>query len=277
MFSVVILTLNEEVDLPGCLASVADCEDVVVLDSGSTDRTAEIAQAAGARVFVNPFVNFAQQRNHAHESISFRHSWVFHLDADETMTPALHAECLAFATSPQAAHWDGCYVAPCMMFRGCWIPHCTDYPAYQARFAHVQRFRFAQSGHGQREAAGLRLTWLKANYLHNLSAQTEEELAAKHAHYAKSEARTFVATQRPRRKLLPALVASDPLQRRRALKELSYHLPFRGLLRFFYQYVLRGGFLDGRPAFAYCLMLARYEQDIARAIRQLRSEPPAVT
>lgn len=80
MYSVVILTLNEELNLPGPLASVAACDDVVVLDSGSTDRTAEITQAAGARCSVNHFVNFAHQRNHAHESIPFRHSWVFHLD-----------------------------------------------------------------------------------------------------------------------------------------------------------------------------------------------------
>ncbi|MES1169040.1 MAG: glycosyltransferase, partial [Oleiharenicola lentus] len=60
--SIVILTLNEEARLPACLASVAACDDVVVLDSGSTDQTQAIARAAGARVLTNPFVNFAAQR-----------------------------------------------------------------------------------------------------------------------------------------------------------------------------------------------------------------------
>jgi glycosyltransferase involved in cell wall biosynthesis len=272
-YSVVILTLNEERNLPGCLASVADCDDVVVLDSGSTDRTAAVARAAGARVFVNRFENFGQQRNHAHLAIPFRHEWVFHLDADETMTPALHAECLAHVASPAATELDGCYVAPRMMFRGRWIPHCTDYPAYQARFGHVQRFRFVQTGHGQREAPGMRLCRLRASYLHNLSAEPESQLAAKHARYAEAEARTFVLNQRPLRELGRTLLARDPLLRRRALKELSYHLPFRGLLRFLYQYGLRGGFLDGAPGLAYCRLLARYEQDIAAGIRRLRTGP----
>jgi glycosyltransferase involved in cell wall biosynthesis len=81
MYSIVVLTLNEEANLPGCLGSISGCDDIVVLDSGSTDRTPEIARAAGARVVVNPFENFAQQRNHAHTAFSFRHVWVLHLDA----------------------------------------------------------------------------------------------------------------------------------------------------------------------------------------------------
>lgn len=269
MFSIVILTLNEEQNLPACLASAAGCDDIVILDSGSTDRTAEIARATGARVFVNRFENFAQQRNHAHEAIPFRHEWVFHLDADETLTPELVAECAARATSPETAELDGFFAAPKMMFRGRWIPRCTDFPAWQARFVHARRFRFVQAGHGQREAPDLRLARLHHAYFHNLSSETEAQIRAKHARYAKAEAAAFIATRRPVGSLWRALRGCDPLARRRALKEASYHLPARGILRFAYQYILRRGFLDGAPGFAYCLLLARYEQDIAREIRRL--------
>lgn len=274
MYSVVILTLDEERNLPACLASVAACDDVVVLDSGSTDRTVAIARAAGARVAVNAFRDFAQQRNHAHEAISFRHEWVFHLDADETMTPALAAECAAFAAGADADRFDGCFVAPRMFFRGRWIPHCTDFPAFQVRLAHVHRFRFVQAGHGQREAPGLRLTHLRHNYHHNLSAQPESELIAKHARYAQAEAAAFHADARPLRTLLAELIGSDRLRRRRALKRLSQHLPCRGLLRLFYQYLLRGGFRDGTAGWAYCRILARYEADVQREIRRLRAARP---
>src|SRR5262245_55130344 len=92
-YSVLILTLNEERDLPRCLASVSACDDVVVLDSGSTDQTTAQARAAGAQVFTRTFDNFAGQRNHAQREIPFRHRWVFHLDADEQFTPELDAEC----------------------------------------------------------------------------------------------------------------------------------------------------------------------------------------
>jgi glycosyltransferase involved in cell wall biosynthesis len=267
VFSVLILTLNEERLLPRCLASLAGCDDVVVLDSGSTDATAAIARAAGARVFTRPFDDFAGQRNHAQTQIAFRHRWVFHLDADEQFTPELLAECRAVAAT--SANLDGCYVAPRMIFQGRWIPHCTDFPAYQARFVRAPEFRFVQVGHGQREAAGQRLGWLQASYLHDLSAGGEEEWLAKHRRYARQEAAAHLAAGGSVR--WAQLVSADRLVRRRALKELSYRLPFRPALRFVYQYLFRRGFLDGRAGWRYCRLLARYEGFAVTEARRLRS------
>jgi len=274
MFSVVILTLNEERNLPLCLASLADCDDVVVLDSGSKDQTAEIARAAGARVVVNPFENFAQQRNFAHAHVAFEHPWVFHLDADERMTAELLAEGRDWARK-DPSDTDGFWVAPRMLFRGRWIPHCTDFPAYQARFVHATRFRFVQVGHGQREAPEMRMRRLTTNYLHDLSADGEASLWEKHRRYARQEAAAHLAAKssscatanRAAFLMRPRLFSADPLSRRRALKALSQHLPARGLLRFLYQYVARRGFLDGRAGLAYCVLLANYEHWIAKEIR----------
>ena len=270
MFSAVILTLNEERNLPGCLASLAGCDDLVVLDSGSTDATAQLAKAAGARVFINRFENFAQQRNFAQTEIPFRHPWVFHLDADETMTPALATECATRVASAEADQLDGYFAAPRMMFRGRWIPHCTDFPAWQARYVHRGRFRFVQAGHGQREAPGLRLGHLAANYYHNLSSESETAMAAKLARYARAEAADFIRDRRPIGALLRAWRGGDALARRRALKEMSCHLPARSVLRFVYQYLWRGGWRDGGPGFAYCRMLANYERATTAEIRRLR-------
>jgi len=270
--SVVILTLNEEKNLPACLASTAGCDDVVVLDSGSTDHTVALALAAGARVFTNPFKNFAQQRNHAHETIPFRNDWIFHLDADETLSPALIAECSAKSAAPESAKLDGFFAAPRMFFLGKWIPYCTDYPAWQARFVHRTRFRFIQAGHGQREAPGLKLDRLETAYDHNLSSQSLAEIRSKHERYAATEAAAFVAHGRPCPMLLRGLFGSDSLARRRALKEASYHLPARSALRFIYQYLLRGGFRDGLPGLAYCRLLADYERSISTEIRRLNRQ-----
>jgi len=166
MFSVVILTLNEETALPACLKSIAAVDDIVLIDSGSTDATVAIAKAAGARVFTRAFDTFAGQRNYAQRSVEFHHPWVFHLDADERMTEGLAAEC---ALASARSDLDGFRVAPKMIFEGRWIPHCTDYPAYQARFARAPGFEFIQAGHGQREAPGMRVETLRENYLHDLS------------------------------------------------------------------------------------------------------------
>lgn len=262
--SIVILTLNEEKNLPGCLASVAGATDIVILDSGSTDRTAEIARAAGARIFTNPFRNFGQQRNFAHQNILFKNPWVFHLDADERMTPELLAECAAI---PADAAFDGYHVAPHMMFHGQWLRRCTDYPAWQARLARVNGFEFIQVGHGQRESPAMRMGFLRGAYQHDISIPDMAEWERKHRRYAREEAVRFVAEQSAAKPGFGAFFTGPALARRRALKQLSYHLPFRPLLRFLYQYILRGGFLDGKGSFRYCRLLARYERYAAEELR----------
>lgn len=267
--SIVILTLNEERNLPQCLASVRACDDIVVLDSGSTDRTHDIARAAGARVAVNPFRDFAQQRNFALTAIPFRHPWVFHLDADELMTSALAAECAAL---PDDGVLDGYFVAPHMMFEGVWLRRCTDYPAWQARCVHRERFRFVQAGHGQREAPGMRMGFLQHSYLHDISIGDIVVWERKHRRYAREEAEEFLRSEvnQPPRRLAP-LFRGTKLERRRALKRLSYGLPFRPVLRFVYQYLLRGGIADGRKAWRYCRLLARYERFAVEELRTLRA------
>lgn len=268
--SIVILTLNEAARLPACLASVADCDDVVVVDSGSTDRTQAIARAAGARVVVNRFVNFAEQRNFAHSAAGFRHPWVFHLDADELMTPELLEECRQVTASDPA--FDGFYAAPRMMFHGRWLPRCTDFPAWQARLVNHQRFSFVQVGHGQREAPGLRLGRLQAGYLHDISDTSPAEWEAKHRRYAREEAEEVSRHSTGFRQSLRQVVTGTGLERRRALKHLSYSLPARPFLRFVYQYLLRGGFLDGAGAYRYCRLMARYEGFTTAELRRLRAD-----
>jgi glycosyltransferase involved in cell wall biosynthesis len=265
-YSVLILTLNEERNLPRCLASVRGCDDVVVLDSGSTDQTAALARAAGARVFARAFDNFAGQRNHAQREIPFRHAWVFHLDADEQMTPELDGECRAAAARDDV---DGFYVAPKMLWEGQWIRRCTDFPAWQARFVRAPQFTFVEVGHGQREAPHMRMDRLQASYLHDVSSGGEAEWLARHRRYARAEAHAHAALDLPLR--AGDLFATDRLRRRRALKRLSYSFPARPALRFIYQYVIRGGFLDGAAGFRYCRLLAQYERFTTEELRALRT------
>lgn len=266
--SVLILTFNEERNLPVCLASTAGCEDVVVLDSGSTDRTVEIARDAGARVFTHPFENFAAQRNHAHAAIGFRHPLVFHLDADECLTPELAAEC---AKLDADAPLDGYYAAPKMMFDGQWLRRCTDYPAWQARCVRARGFRFIQVGHGQREAPDMRMGFLRSSYLHDISVRDASEWETKHRGYAGEEAAQFLEGRRHPSASFRLLLAGPALERRRVLKHFSYLLPCRPALRFFYQYFLRGGFLDGPAARRYCGLLARYEGFTVEEIKRRRA------
>src|SRR5258708_20615560 len=91
MISILILTKNEEQDLPGCLESVCWSDDVHVYDSYSTDRTVEIAQAAGAQVTQRTFDNWSAHQNWGLQNIPFKYPWVYYIDADERTTPELVA------------------------------------------------------------------------------------------------------------------------------------------------------------------------------------------
>ena len=92
--SVMIFTLNEALHLPACLASLSWCDDVIVIDSLSSDETEQIARASGARFFSNPFAGFGAQRNWALDHANPKHRWVLILDADERVTPELAKEML---------------------------------------------------------------------------------------------------------------------------------------------------------------------------------------
>jgi len=269
--SIVIITRNEERNLPGCLESIRWCDDIIVIDSFSTDATVRIATDAGARVVQRPFKNFADQRNFAHRAQLPRHLWVFHLDADEQFTPELRDECLAVVEKDSPAV-DGYYTAPRMMFMGRWVKRCTDWPAWQARLAHRERFRFVQVGHGQREDPSMRMGRLESGYFHLISSGSVAEWTAKHARYAREEAREIRANPVPLGTLLRRAFGSGTatLERRRALKRLWFHLPARPLLRFIYQYFVRGGVLDGYAGYCYCRLISHYEWLIGRALAENR-------
>ncbi|MBP7141499.1 MAG: glycosyltransferase family 2 protein [Opitutaceae bacterium] len=266
MFSVVILTLNAEATLPGCLASVRGCDDILVLDSGSTDRTPEIARSHGVRWLTHPFESFSLQRTFADRHGGCRHPWAFHLDADEEFTPELFSECLNWG---DPGHLDGARAAPRMMYGKKWIRFSTDYPVPQARLVHRGRFRWIQAGHGQQESPDMRMGRLRSDYVHHFMAHGEGDWLRKHRTYARLEAEQHLST--PAGGVMEGLFSGDRIRRRRALKRLSYHLPFRPSLRLLYQYVLRGGFLDGAHGWRYCRLLARYEAFASEALREMKS------
>jgi glycosyltransferase involved in cell wall biosynthesis len=268
LVSVVVLTFNEEVNVEACLRSCAWSDDVHVLDSGSTDRTRELAAALGATVHVHPFESFGRQRNWAIDNIPCRHDWHFHLDADERSTDELVAEIgAAVASAPDRI---GAFLVPSkMIFMGRWIRHAGGYPAYQVRLFHRARCRFVDVGHGQREACpGHEVATLKSAYLHYNFSKGLRDWLYKHNGYSTREADEAVGARRDHRPRLREMLNADPTRKRRAMKRLSYFLRGRALLRFVYLYVVRLGVLDGRAGFHYCSMMAMYEYWIELKVRE---------
>ena len=137
-----LIVENEQEQLPAALDSVAFCDEIVVVDGGSTDRTVEIARAAGARVIENPWPGFATQRNVALDVATSE--WVFELDADERVSPHLRAsiEGMLRAAEPDVN------IAVCALrnrFLGGFLGPSAKYPAYRSRLFRRSAYRHDES------------------------------------------------------------------------------------------------------------------------------------
>jgi glycosyltransferase involved in cell wall biosynthesis len=274
--SVLIPTRNERGHIGACIASARFADEIVIVDSGSTDGTPDLARAAGATVVDFRWDGqFPKKKNWALANISWRHEWVFILDADERITPALAAELRRVAAAPEA---DGYYVNRCFWFLDGWLRHCGYYPSWNLRFFRHALGRYeqlpglAETGSGDNEvhehvvlpghAARLQAE------LEHYAFPTIEIWIEKHNRYSNWEARLL---NTPGQTTTAAADALTPeLARKRWLKRLARRLPFRPLLRFGYHYVLKLGFLDGYRGYVFCRLMAFYEFLSAAKARELR-------
>jgi glycosyltransferase involved in cell wall biosynthesis len=136
--SATIITLNEEERIARAIASLACCDEVVVVDSGSTDRTCEIAAARGARVLRQNWQGYSKQKNFAAEQA--RHDWILSIDADEQLSAELAAEIAAWKkTEPATAAMS---MPRRAFYLGKWIGHSGWYPDRKTRLYHRRRARW---------------------------------------------------------------------------------------------------------------------------------------
>lgn len=255
----VVLAYNEERNLPACLESLAGwVGEIVVVDSGSTDATADIARRHGARVATHPFETHARQWNWALANVPLAGAWVLALDADQRVTPELAREIGAAVARDDGV--CGYYVNRRQVFRGRWIRHGGYYPKYLLKL-----FR---RGEGWADEADLvdhhfrvrgRVARLRGDIVED--NRTEADIAvwvAKHVRYAALQARQEAG-------LVPAaaagalpVAAGSPDARVARMKSVWAHLPLylRPCLYFAYRYVLRLGFLDGKEGFVFHFLQA---------------------
>ena len=266
MISVLILTLNEERMLPRCLEAVKWSDDVVVFDSVSTDRTVEIARAAGARVIQRPFDNESAHRT-ASLKVAFKYPWVYNPDADEITTPALRDEMLRIVGDP--ARTEVAYrVRFKTMFCGRWLKHSSLYPTWVMRLFRPERISFERAINLRYVVDGPEGR-LDEHFEHHTFHKGFNAWFEKHNRYSWHEANESLLSLAHGTFSWRDLCSRNPVQRRRALKELSFRLPFRPTLRFFYMYFLRLGLLDGSAGYHYCRMLSAYEHMIVLKMHEI--------
>lgn len=265
--SILILTLNEEANIEAVLDSVAGFDDVVVLDSGSTDRTVELAQSRGARIVRRPFDNWAAHHNWALAEIDFQHPWIFYLDADERMTPALEEEIRAIAADPYEER-VGFYCGRDNFFLGRVIRHCYP-PVPILRFYRPPLVTYERLVNPTTHVAGP-VGQLRNRFLHYNFSKGLTEWLDKHNRYSQAEAIEAVASQERSTLGFRELVNTDSATRRATLKRLAWRLPFRPQLKFVWLYVVCRGFLDGWPGYVYCRLQATYEYFIDLKIKEIQ-------
>jgi glycosyltransferase involved in cell wall biosynthesis len=216
--SVTIITRNAASQLESCLASVAFAEEVVVVDSGSTDGTIELAGRHGARVIAKEWLGFGPQKQFAVDSA--RHDWVLCLDADEALSEELREAIVAELRSPRGL----VYAMPRRnRFLGCWLKHGEGYPDWSVRLFHRRHARWGNEAVHEKVHAQAPVLRLRGDLLHD-SAETLEKYLDKQNRYTSLQAEALRDAGR---------------------RASPFHLVFSPLLRFIKFYFLRLGFLDG--------------------------------
>ena len=266
--SVLIPVKNEAANVRDCISGVSFAEEIVVVDSASTDRTQAIAEEAGARVV--QFVwngNLPRKKNWALENIPWQNEWVLIVDADERITPELEGE---IRQAIRRTDVDGFYLNRRFWFLGGWINHCGYFPSWNlrlfrhrlGRYEQIEIKKSAQSGDNE-------------VHEHVLLDGRPNYLSAPMEHYAFPDIATFIEKhnrystweaeareqlyQRAGQNTLRATPFGTALERKRWLKKLAMRAPCRPTLRFLYHYIWKQGFRDGYRAWVLCRLLAWYE------------------
>ena len=240
-----VITFNEAANLEAALASLSWADEIIVVDSESTDTTAAIARKFTDKVIVRPWPGYIAQKNFAAEQA--RHDWIFSLDADERVTPELAAEIKQVLSSPSSTVG---YRVPRVTFHlGRWMRSTDWYPDYQLRLYDRRRAKWT------------------GKYVHE-SVKAEgpvEYLRSELQHYAYRDAADHLQTM----DRYTTLAAKQMFEegRRAGLLQVMVHPP----AAFFRNYVLRGGFRDGKAGLIVSAMNARYVRMKFAKLRELCS------
>jgi glycosyltransferase involved in cell wall biosynthesis len=253
--SAIVLTYNEERNLPDCLASLAGwVEQLFVIDSGSTDRTVAIAREAGAIVVEHPFEHYGAQRNWAIDHLPIASPWTLHVDADERITPELRASITAVLGKVDggATAVVGYLVSRRTMFMGRWIRHGGHYPAWHLRLTRTGAGRCEDRLYDQHFYVSGAVQKLQGDLIDTLTPDVAT-FTARHLRWAALEAAEHDAPPNAEGRIRGRLATDNAIEQRRWFRDWYARLPLfvRPTVYFLYRYFVRLGFLDGRAGLVF--------------------------
>ncbi len=259
--SVLILTKNEESNIQACLDSLGFSDDIVVLDSHSSDRTIAVAEAnRNVRVVQREFDTEYKQRNHGLHAVQWKNRWVYVCDADERVPSELAAELLEIAGREHADAAPVAYrVRYRNIFRGEWIQHCASGDVWLVRMMQPGRVCYEKRQTNVHPIVDGDMGELRERFTHYSFNSGLKRWFTKHNYYSDRESMEAVAVVEQGRPTLKQLRDPDPITRRRALKNFSFFLPIRWAWRFGFDFFAKMGLRDGRAGAHYCLLVSMYE------------------
>lgn len=254
--AVIILTFNESIHIARAIESIHSiAKEVFVVDSYSTDRTVEIAEAAGAKVLRNKFVNQAKQFDWALANAAITATWVMRLDADEVIEPDLAAE-IQKQLPLVASDVVGINLKRKHIFMGRWIRHGGRYPLILLRIWRVGQGRIEQRWMDEHIIVWGGRTVTFGGGFSDVNLNDLTFFTDKHNNYATREA-IDVLTRKyrlaPLEELSSYSVSQQAAFKRRVKEQIYNRLPFwcGPFFYFIYRYTVQLGFLDGRPGLIY--------------------------
>lgn len=268
--TVLVLTRDEEVNIACCLASVAWARQIIVVDSGSTDGTVNLATAAGADVVQQDWLGFGGQRAFALALPQIMHDWVYFVDADEWVSGQLAHEISTALEGPDCSAFEHRFR---LIFQGTWIRHCGWYTgSWITRLMRREDASFAPTATGERPMIRGRTRQLRADLVN----EDQKGLASwlnKHVEYARLDANAGLHSSRfGKLHHVADDYKSGSLRASRACaKALYLIMPFRSTVMFTYMYILRAGFLDGKQGLRFCLYQAWFRMATKSLAEELES------
>lgn len=258
--TVIILAMNEEKNIVRSVSSVREiAKRVLVIDSGSTDRTRELASLNGGEVVEHsPFVNHATQFNWALDNNDIDTTWVLRLDADEQITPELAKEIETALTKHAHDDVNGFEVRCRILFMGKWIRHGGVYPLIIPRIFRRGYGRIEMRNMDEHTLIDGKVLCLQNDLIH-YDFKGLHEWVDKHNKYSVRECQDYFERKLENKKQMQGSLIGNQRQRRRFLKNgVYYNLPifFRAHLYFIYRYYIRLGFLDGKEGKIFCFVQA---------------------